>query len=66
MWCDAVLLEQDTERLASYGLRSERRIDELESGIERLRNHQECLRRKLKTQADNKTRLEVCGHVRVM
>ena len=50
---------QDTERLASYGMRSERRIEELESGIERLRNQQECLRRRLKQQAEKKTRLEV-------
>lgn len=42
----------------------------MESGIERLRNQQESLRRKLKQQSENKTRLEasVCVwlHVTVM
>ena len=46
-------------RLATYGARSEHRIEELESGIERLRNQQESLRRKLKQQAEKKIRLEV-------
>lgn len=50
---------QDTVRLASYGVQSERRVDELESGIERLRNQQESLRRKLKQQAEKKIQLEV-------
>ena len=49
---------QDTQRLASYGMRSQQRVEELESGIERLRNLQESLRRKLKQQAEKKTRLE--------
>ena len=49
---------QDTERLASYGVQSQRRVDELESGVERLRNQQDQLRRKLRQQADKKTRLE--------
>ena len=35
------------------------RINELESGIERLRNHQEILKRKLKKQSGKKTKLEV-------
>ena len=35
------------------------RIEELESGIERLRNHQEILKRKLKKQVEKKTKLEV-------
>ena len=35
------------------------RINELESGIERLRNHQEILKRKLKKQGGKKTKLEV-------
>ena len=39
--------------------RSERRIGDLESGIERLRNHQEMLKRKLKKQAERKQKLEV-------
>lgn len=39
--------------------RSERRIDELESGIERLRNQQEMMKRKLKKQQERKLKLEV-------
>ena len=35
------------------------RINELESGIERLRNHQEILKRKLKKQGGKKAKLEV-------
>lgn len=44
--------------MASYGIRNERRIDELESGIVRLRNQQESLRRKLKREVDQKSKLE--------
>ena len=40
-------------------MRSEKRIEELESGVERLRNHQELLRRKLKKEAEKKLKLEV-------
>ncbi len=48
-------------------MRSERRIEELESGIGRLRNQQDSLRRKLKKQAEKKIRLEVlAGHMIVM
>ena len=45
--------------MVQSGERSERRIDELESGIERLRNQQEMMKRKLKKQAEKKLRLEV-------
>ena len=50
---------QETQRLAGSEGRSERRIGDLESGIERLRNHQEMLKRKLKKQAERKQKLEV-------
>lgn len=39
-------------------MRSERRIEELESGVGRLRNQQESLRKKLKQQAEKKIKLE--------
>jgi len=35
------------------------RINDLESGVERLRNHQEILKRKLKKQSEKKLKLEV-------
>ena len=41
------------------GARSDRRIDELESGIERLRNQQEMMKRRLKKQTERKLKLEV-------
>ena len=50
---------QETQRLVGSEGRSERRISDLESGIERLRNHQEMLKRKLKKQAERKQKLEV-------
>ena len=36
-------------------------MDDLEGEVERLRNQQEQLKRRLKTKADKKTRLEVRG-----
>ncbi len=37
-------------------------MDDLEGEVERLRNQQEQLKRRLKTKADKKTRLEVRGY----
>ena len=48
--------------MVQSGARSERRIDDLESGIERLRNQQEVMKRKLKKQAERKLKLEVGHH----
>ena len=45
--------------MVQSGARSDRRIEDLESGIERLRNQQEAMKRKLKKQAERKTKLEV-------
>lgn len=45
--------------MVQSGARSDRRIEELESGIERLRNQQETMKRKLKKQAERKLKLEV-------
>ena len=50
---------QETERMVQFGARSERRVEELESGVERLRNQQDVLKRKLKKQTEKKTKLEV-------
>ena len=52
--------------MVQSGGRSERRIDELESGIERLRNQQEMLKRKLKKQAERKMKLEVFITIRAV
>ena len=57
MICHVTL--QEAQRLVGSECRSERRIDELESGIERLRNQQEMLKRKLKKQEERKLKLEV-------
>ena len=49
---------QETLRLLQMGEKSEKRIADLEGGIERLRNHESSLKRRLKNEATRKLKLE--------